>query len=263
MGWILRFALSFCAWTTLAWSVAWACSCIFPLPPLDSLAQADAVFVGTVVSREEPPPRYILYNDDSVQVISGGDMIGWRFLALRGWKGDSSQVVKVYTERDGAACGYPFQEGKSYLVYASSVNGGYPGQAWPLVTKFPVLTTHLCSRTRSMDRASADLAELGEPGWMTPASLTPPQLERASPNPSSGKVALRYEIPLSGRVLLSMHDSLGRRVAVVTEGVELSGKRIVEWDGRDTDGRQVASGTYFARLEWAGIVSVQKFVMVR
>jgi hypothetical protein len=65
----------------------------------------------------------------------------------RSWKGPSCTELKVETGRGDGDCGYPFEVGKSYLVYAHK-----DGE---------VLRTNICTRTRPMDIAEEDLTALG------------------------------------------------------------------------------------------------------
>src|SRR5256885_11469367 len=50
----------------------------------------------------------------------------------------------------------------------------------------------------------------------------------------------------------SLYDIQGRRVATVVNQGQSPGWRSVSWDGRDERRREVASGTYFAKLESGG-----------
>ncbi len=63
----------------------------------------------------------------------------------KSWKGVSEKTVSVLTYSDGAACGYYFVKGESYLVYAY-------GKAR--------LTTGVCTRTSHLSLAQRDLIEL-------------------------------------------------------------------------------------------------------
>jgi hypothetical protein len=64
------------------------------------------------------------------------------------WKGSKHETVQLATvPNDGVSCGYPFEEGQKYLVYA------YEGQRG--------LTVDGCSATKPLSKAGADLAVLG------------------------------------------------------------------------------------------------------
>lgn len=114
----------------------WACSCMPPPAPLEAKAQMDGVFSGTVLSVEglEPGEMGI-----PVEVTLDVHTI---------WKGDPGAKVVVRTANNSAACGFNFEEGQQYLVYAHQEDGEW--------------TTNLCTRTAELSRASADLDALGE-----------------------------------------------------------------------------------------------------
>ena len=89
------------------------------------------------------------------------------------------------------------------------------------------------------------------------------RLESARPNPFGRQAELSYGLPRGGRVRLDVYDVRGRRVASVVDRVDIAGWRSVVWDGRDRAGREVASGTYFLRLESGGQAQVGKVVLAR
>ena len=76
---------------------------------------------------------------------------------------------------------------------------------------------------------------------------------RSFPNPFNPSTTLEYRLESASRVRLSVHDVNGREVAVLHEGSQEAGLREYHWDGRDDEGRTLASGIYLARLH-AGLV---------
>ncbi len=89
------------------------------------------------------------------------------------------------------------------------------------------------------------------------------RFEKAYPNPFGDRVGLRFGIPATGRVRLTVYDLQGRKVADIVDGTESAGWRNVEWNGRDARGRAVASGSYFLKLESAGTVLTRKVILAR
>ncbi len=63
------------------------------------------------------------------------------------WKGEPTANAEIRTHADEATCGYPFEEGVAYLVYAGRSEDA--------------LTTGLCSRTSPVEAADEDLEGLG------------------------------------------------------------------------------------------------------
>lgn len=118
---------------------ALACSCAPPPPPQTALKESNAVFTGTVLGVTTSGVNYVV-----------------RLRVESSWKGAKCGEVTVITASEDAACGYNFQVGQSYLVYAVKAQGK--------------LSTNLCSRTKPTSEAGEDLTALGKPGTTCPAS---------------------------------------------------------------------------------------------
>jgi hypothetical protein len=94
----------------------------------------------------------------------------------------------------------------------------------------------------------------------------PPRIFRllgASPNPMRSTTTIAFDLPEPARTRLSIYDVHGRRVRVVNEGVRPAGRHAIDWDARDTGGRRVPAGVYFARLEAGPFEAEQRLVIVR
>jgi hypothetical protein len=87
-------------------------------------------------------------------------------------------------------------------------------------------------------------------------------LGRPTPNPSGGAIRVRMGLPREGPAELSVFDVAGRFVARVSTGPRPAGWHQLAWDGRDRNGRPVASGTYFLKLT-AGEKVSRRFVVLR
>jgi flagellar hook assembly protein FlgD len=60
-----------------------------------------------------------------------------------------------------------------------------------------------------------------------------------------------------------VYDANGRRVRDLASGRHAAGPFTVAWDGRDADGRELASGIYFAKLRAGDFSATRKLVMLR
>lgn len=69
------------------------------------------------------------------------------------------------------------------------------------------------------------------------------------PNPFNPRTTLAFDLPQEARVKVAVYDLRGRLVRVLIEATLGRGQHETDWDGRDRCGMQMASGTYFARLE--------------
>lgn len=80
-----------------------------------------------------------------------------------------------------------------------------------------------------------------------------------SPNPASGPVQLRLEIPEAASARVTVLDLQGRRVRSFPAGVE----RVLTWDGRDDGGQPTAPGVYVLRVETGGAVHSTRLLRIR
>ena len=88
-------------------------------------------------------------------------------------------------------------------------------------------------------------------------------LAGAVPNPFNPQTEIHYALPVAGSVSLRVFDVKGRLVRTLIDAVEPAGAHRALWDGRDSRGRNVASGTYFARLVTHGESHVKAMALVR
>ncbi len=83
------------------------------------------------------------------------------------------------------------------------------------------------------------------------------------PNPFRAASHLRWQLPVPGKVRLSVFDVTGRSVRTLVDAELVAGDYSTAWDGRDANGRLVANGTYLYKLETAAGVKTTKAVLLR
>lgn len=100
--------------------------------------------------------------------------------------------------------------------------------------------------------------------------LVPPGSGRAAlaladpyPNPFNPRTVISYAVPRPGPVSLRVYDARGRVVRRLVDEPRPAGNASVVWNGEDDEGRGVASGLYFVRLEHADRVLTRRAVLVR
>ncbi|MFZ0390711.1 MAG: PQQ-dependent sugar dehydrogenase [Calditrichia bacterium] len=75
-------------------------------------------------------------------------------------------------------------------------------------------------------------------------------LHQNYPNPFNPTTVIRFDIPQEGLpVKLQIFNILGQQVAELVNGRKSAGSYTIQWDGRNTQGKLLPSGLYFARLE--------------
>lgn len=84
------------------------------------------------------------------------------------------------------------------------------------------------------------------------------------PNPFRTSTVIRYELPEPGAVRLGVFDVQGRLVRWLRpDAAQPSGLHRAPWDGRDMQGRSVAPGVYFCRLEAGGHSVTRRMVLLQ
>lgn len=152
-------AITLTVWIMSAASVL-ACSCMGNLPPCQAYGTTAAVFIGTpidlkptTVKREgsgrmyEYPQRVFVFRVDE---------------GLRGVEGTSVQVT---TGMGGGDCGYNFQIGERYIVYA-----GFDADS--------ILSTSICTRTRRLSEAGEDLEYIRNLSKREPGAVLSGEIRR-------------------------------------------------------------------------------------
>lgn len=132
------------------------CTCVTENKPLETtiveqIGKADLIFEGVVLEKHNYPSskgRRLAKEEDSPVRFGFGDRLYAFFFVSKTWKGPYKRDLVVSTLRLESMCGYPFEEGKRYLVYASIEEWGP--------------TTSICMRTAPVAEASKDKYKLEE-----------------------------------------------------------------------------------------------------
>jgi hypothetical protein len=97
-----------------------------------------------------------------------------------------------------------------------------------------------------------------DPNPLLDVTPTPePNVLEAAPNPTHGRMFVRYSLARRGAVDLAVFDPQGRRVRGLMAGERPAGTASVTWDGTRDDGAAAGPGVYFVRLVLPG--SGQRF----
>jgi hypothetical protein len=72
---------------------------------------------------------------------------------------------------------------------------------------------------------------------------------RNTPNPFVDRVSIRYQLPQRTDIYISVYNLLGQEIRVLVDEGQPAGLHTVVWNGTDSSGRRLPSGTYFLRLE--------------
>ena len=90
-----------------------------------------------------------------------------------------------------------------------------------------------------------------------------PQLQQNAPNPFNSQTVIPWFLLQGGPARLEVYALTGQRVAVLHEGPHNAGFHLRPWDGRDDEGRHLASGVYLYRLVTPKGVHSRKLTLLR
>ena len=88
-------------------------------------------------------------------------------------------------------------------------------------------------------------------------------LHQNVPNPFNPSTTISYELDSPGQVELQVFDLAGRLVRTLYSGSEGAGRHEKVWMGRDKDGRVVATGVYFYRLQAGDEVETRRMLLAK
>jgi hypothetical protein len=83
-------------------------------------------------------------------------------------------------------------------------------------------------------------------------------LEQNYPNPFNPATTILYSLPQRALVTLKVYNLLGQEVAILENGIKNAGAYSALFDGRN-----LASGVYFYRLQAGAMTSTRKFVLLK
>lgn len=108
--------------------------------------------------------------------------------------------------------------------------------------------------------AGASAGRIVRPGEPVPARLS-----GAAPNPFNPKTMIRFALERPQTVEVAVYDLRGARLRTLAAGDWTSGEHAVSWDGRDDQGRALASGPYVVRLRAAGgtVLQTTKLMLLK
>lgn len=89
------------------------------------------------------------------------------------------------------------------------------------------------------------------------------QLQQNIPNPFNSETTIGFTLVEDGPVALTVYNLSGQRVATLVDGVRTAGAYAARWDGRDDQGRALASGVYLYRLRAGRHIETRKLLLLQ
>jgi hypothetical protein len=83
------------------------------------------------------------------------------------------------------------------------------------------------------------------------------------PNPFNANTEIRYRIPKDCYVTLKIYNTLGQEMRTLVDADQSANGYAVRWNGHDDRGLEVASGTYFCRLQTGDFGKTIKMMFIK
>jgi hypothetical protein len=135
-----------------------------------------------------------------------------------------------------------------------------------------VATCMACHGTSATDTVAAKMECTqchGDPHTSTGMAVVtgPPatyHLSQNYPNPFNPSTRIEFALPNAQRVDLAIYDVHGRMVKELIDYREYApGTYTVDWDGTDSEGRKVATGVYFSRMQAGSYSTTRKMSLIK
>jgi flagellar hook assembly protein FlgD len=83
------------------------------------------------------------------------------------------------------------------------------------------------------------------------------------PNPFNPETEIHFQLPQASHVMLKIFNLLGEEIRTLVNEQRDAGYHNVRWDGRDKNGKLVASGVYLYQLQAGTFYEVKKMALLR
>lgn len=88
-------------------------------------------------------------------------------------------------------------------------------------------------------------------------------LEQNYPNPFNSATEIRYFLPKSSYVNLTIYDILGQKVVVLVDKQETAGYKRIRWNGRNFEDQEVTNGIYVYKIQTDEYANTKTLVFLK
>ncbi len=83
------------------------------------------------------------------------------------------------------------------------------------------------------------------------------------PNPFNPSTSVKFQVPKTSDVTITIYDMLGQEVRTLFAGEVMRGNYTVNWNGFNNSGAKVVSGTYIYRMTAGEFVQSKKMILIK
>ena len=107
---------------------------------------------------------------------------------------------------------------------------------------------------------NGDYATISLSGSIVPGGFG---LSQNFPNPFNPETVIRYQLPRSGEVDLSIYNSVGQRVRKLVLAIQPAGFYTIQWNGTDDLGNKLPSGIYVYQIRADEFCTARKMIIMK
>ena len=89
------------------------------------------------------------------------------------------------------------------------------------------------------------------------------ELSQYYPNPFNQETEIRFALPQARHVTVTLYNALGAEIGLLTDQFYQAGRYSLKWDGRDSQGRPMASGIIFCSFQAGEFREIRKMSLLR
>ena len=86
---------------------------------------------------------------------------------------------------------------------------------------------------------------------------------RNYPNPFNPETTIEFGIKENSNVLIEIYNIKGQKVKTLINGFREAGYHSIIWNGKDSNGKPVASGLYFYRMRTDNYQKIRKMILLK
>ncbi len=107
------------------------------------------------------------------------------------------------------------------------------------------------------EEANSEMVKVSE---SKPTSFS---LSQNYPNPFNPETDISYALPTDCQVKLTIYNVAGQNVRTLVDEQQTAGFKTIHWNGKDNEGKEVASGVYFYKIQAGVFTEARKMILMK
>ena len=215
-------------------------------------------------------------NNSNLYVNTGNPISGdWMWMQFNGGNGASNQTLPDELNLQDAACNdifyyHPQGDNKVAGMYYEDATYGYKvvylGFGFEALVDLLQPTNSYATRAQFMENV-IDYFNVTLVGIEDEAPLEGIvesfQLKQNYPNPFNPETNIEYHLKKAANVELAIYNSLGQKVRTLVDKNQTAGVYTQKWDGKNSNGMQMATGIYYYRIKAGDFMQMHKMLLMK